>query len=414
MWRRLTQLNWGSNPYRSPRLQSAGFFLKERLLFSRTAKSAYAESEVGRGVLMDRSGISALWIIATGVIIAVLYLGRDILAPFALAVFLFLIIEGFARVIDQHSALLKRGLSRVLAILVVIGGFVGFLAMMARGIAEFGSQGDAYLVRINGLIESAYGWLQLGDAPTLTELVFNESGQAFLGTIAQATSGLTGDLVLILIYVAFLFLAQSAWPGKLDRIFEEGDQRQQVKQVGDAARQGIETYLWTQTVISALITALTYFTLLVLGVENALFLSTLIFVLNYIPTIGSIVAALVPPLFALVQPEVAAWIPGDAPNDSYVFAILVFAGVSFWQFSIGNFVQPRIMGDTLNLSALVVLLALALWGAIWGIPGMFLSAPLTVLMMILFAQSESTRWIAVLLSANGEPVSAHPSVNIEN
>ena len=374
-------------------------------------KSAYTDGNSWERAMTVKSGVSGIWIIATGVIIALLYLGRDILAPFALAVFLFLIIEGFARAIDGHSNLLKRGLSRVLAILVVIGGFVGFLALMARGIAEFGIQGDAYLARINALLASVYGWMQLGDAPTLTELVFNESGQAFLGTIASATSGLTGDLVLILIYVAFLFLAQAAWPGKLDRIFVDTDRRQQVKEVGDAARRGIETYLWTQTVISAMITGLTYVTLIALGVDNALFLSTLIFVLNYIPTIGSIVAALVPPLFALVQPEVAAWIPGEAPNDSYVFALLVFAGVSFWQFSIGNFVQPRIMGDTLNLSALVVLLALAIWGALWGIPGMFLSAPLTVLMMILFAQSDSTRWIAILLSANGEPLSHEQSTN---
>ena len=119
-------------------------------------------------------------------------------------------------------------------------------------------------------------------------------------------------------------------------------------------------------------------------------------------------------MFALVQPEIAAWIPGDAPNDSYVFAALVFLGVSVWQFSIGNFVQPRIMGDTLNLSALVVLLALAIWGAVWGIPGMFLSAPLTVLMMILFAQSDSTRWIAILLSANGEPLSHESATKAEN
>lgn len=364
--------------------------------------------------MTGQSSNTGIWIIATGVIIAMLYIGRDILAPFALAVFLFLIVEGFARVIDERSTLINRGLGRALAILVVIGGFIGFLAMMARGIAEFGSQGDAYLLRINGLIETVYTWLHLGDAPTLTELVFNESGQAFLGTIASATSGLTGDLVLILIYVAFLFLAQSAWPEKLDRVFAEPDRRQQVTDVGDAARRGIETYLWTQTVISALITALTYTTLLVLGVENALFLSTLIFVLNYIPTIGSIVAALVPPLFALVQPEIADWIPGDPPNDNYVFAALVFVGVSFWQFSIGNFVQPRIMGDTLNLSALVVLLGLAIWGAIWGIPGMFLSAPLTVLMMILFAQSDSTRWIAILLSANGEPLSREITTRTES
>lgn len=352
-----------------------------------------------------KSGISGIWIIATGVIIALLYLGRAILAPFALAVFLFLVMEGFARVIDASSELLKRGWSRVLAILVVLGGFVGFIILLARGVAQFGGQASSYETRINALIGDLYGLFHLGSAPTLTELMFDDSGQKFFGTIANATSSLTGDLVLILIYVAFLFLAQSAWPGKLDRIFPEPQRREQVRVVGEAARKGIETYLWTQTVISALITSLTYVTLIALGVENALFLSALIFVLNYIPTIGSIVAALVPPLFALVQPEVAEWIPGTSPDDSYILAGLVLGGVSFWQFSIGNFVQPRIMSDTLNLSALVVLLSLAIWGAIWGIPGMFLSAPLTVLMMIMFAQSDSTRWLAILLSANGDPLS---------
>lgn len=352
-----------------------------------------------------RSGISGIWIIATGVIIALLYLGREILAPFALAVFLFLVIEGFARTIDDRSEMLKRGWSRIIALCIVIGGFVGFLALLVRSVAQFGTQGELYVSSINQLIEDAYAVMQLGQAPTLTELVFNESGQAFFATIASATSSLTGDLVLILIYVAFLFLAQSTWPEKLNHIFPDSEQRLQVKEVGDAARKGIETYLWTQTVISALITALTYATLLVLQVDNALFLAALIFVLNYIPTIGSIVAALVPPLFALVQPGGGEWLMGQTAFTSYVFAALVFAAVSFWQFSIGNFVQPRIMGDTLNLSALVVLLALAVWGAIWGIPGMFLSAPLTVLMMILFAQNESTKWVAILLSANGKPLS---------
>ncbi len=366
-----------------------------------------------------QSSISGIWIIATGVIMAVLYLGRDILAPFALAVFLFLVMEGFARMIDARSDLLKRGGSRVLSILVVLGGFVGFIILLARGVAQFGGQAGSYEAKINALIGDIYAQFSLGAAPSLTELLFNNSGQKFFGTIANATSSLTGDLVLILIYVAFLFMAQSAWPHKLDRIFPESEQREQVREIGEQARKGIETYLWTQTVISALITALTYVTLIVLGVENALFLSALIFVLNYIPTIGSIVAALVPPLFALVQPEVAAWIPGSAPHDSYIFAGLVLAGVSFWQFSIGNFVQPRIMSDTLNLSALVVLLSLAIWGAIWGIPGMFLSAPLTVLMMILFAQSKSTRWMAILLSANGDPMSPEPvtdtvSVEVES
>lgn len=359
---------------------------------------------------MDSSTRAALWIIATGVIIALLYLARGILAPFALAVFLFLTIEGFARVINERVAFTTRKMARIAAIILVVTGFVGFVVMMAQGIAQFGGENTAdYERRINELIGNAYGLFGIQDAPTLTQLLFNETGQRLLNVIASAVGGLSSDIVLILIYIAFMFLAQSAWSKKLDAIFLDGEQREQVTEVAEAARRGIETYLWTQTVISTLITVLTYLTLIALGMENALFLSLMIFVLNYIPTIGSIVAAMVPPLFAIVQPDVPAWVPGPAAQEGLIFAALVFAGVSFWQFAIGNFLQPRIMGDSLNLSALVVLLALAIWGAIWGIPGMFLSAPLTVLMMVLFAQSNSTRWVAILLSANGDPRTGAPA-----
>ncbi|MEO0817505.1 MAG: AI-2E family transporter, partial [Pseudomonadota bacterium] len=325
---------------------------------------------------MDTATRTALWIIAAGIIIAVLYLGRGIMAPFALAVFLFLTMEGFARVLDDLVPGDQRALSRGISIVAVIGGFIGFIALMAQGIAQFGGKNAAdYERRINELIGDIYGVVGMAeDAPSLTQLLFNETGQRLIGPIANAVGELSGDIVLILIYVGFLFLAQSTWSKKLDRIFPDTEKRAQVTEVAEAARKGIESYLWTQTVVSVLITVLTYATLQLLGVENALFLSALIFVLNYIPTIGSIVAALVPPLFAIVQPDIPAWVPGTSPQDTYIYTALVFAAVSFWQFAIGNFLQPRMMGDSLNLSALVVLLSLAIWGAIWGIPGMFLSA----------------------------------------
>jgi AI-2 transport protein TqsA len=83
--------------------------------------------------------------------------------------------------------------------------------------------------------------------------------------------------------------------------------------------------------------------------------------------------------------------------------VIVFLSVSVWQFMIGNFLGPRMTSNSLNLSALVVLLSLAVWGALWGLPGMFLSAPLTVLIMIVLAQIPGARWIAVLMSADGNP-----------
>ena len=179
-----------------------------------------------------RSGVVAMWILATGVIIACLYLGRSILAPFAMAVFLFLVMEGFQRLIKDRVSFMSEGMSRAVAIFGVLLGFGLFIALLARGIAQFGEQASDYEEKINGLIGDAYGMLQLGQAPTLTEIMFDERGQRFFATIASAMGDLSGDLVIILIYIAFLFLAQSAWSPKLDRIFTERAQREQVREVG--------------------------------------------------------------------------------------------------------------------------------------------------------------------------------------
>src|SRR5262249_16178916 len=130
---------------------------------------------------------------------------------------------------------------------------------------------------------------------------------------------------------------------------------------------------------------------LLLGLENAVFWSFLIFFLNYIPTIGSVIAVALPTLFALLQRTDLGWVAAVA------------VGIGFWQFAIGNFGQPRMTGQSLNLSAVFLCLTLAVWGTVWGVTGAFLAAPLTVMLMIVCAQFPSTRWIAILLSANARP-----------
>ena len=93
---------------------------------------------------MDRATKTGIWIIATGVIVAFLYVGRGILATFAMAVFLFLVIEGFATVIDNWSHAMRRSAARAIAILTVLGGFVGFIALMAHGMSQFGRDAAEY------------------------------------------------------------------------------------------------------------------------------------------------------------------------------------------------------------------------------------------------------------------------------
>lgn len=348
---------------------------------------------------------AGVWIIAAVAIGYVLWVGRAILAPFALAAFVWLIMEGLARAIRRRT---KAPIvaAHVTAVILVIIGVVGFISILRGAVLEFATHSDAYEQRINTLIADVYAMLGLSDAPLLSQVLYSDASARFIEPLLGSAQSLASNLVLILIYIAFLYVSSATFSAKLDRVFPDVSGRRVARRVSKGIRRTMEEYLSVQTALSLITTALTYATLLALGLDNALFWAVVIFVLNYIPTVGSVLAAILPALFAIVQPEWPAWMPQD-PMWS---ALIVFLGVSVWQFTIGNFIGPRMMGDKLNLDALVVLLSLAVWGAIWGIPGMFLSAPLTVLIMIVLEQIDGARWISVILSADGKPISAQDSV----
>ena len=133
-----------------------------------------------------------------------------------------------------------------------------------------------------------------------------------------------------------------------------------------------------------------YLILIMVGVDFAAFWGFLIFLLNYIPTIGSLLGVVFPSVLALVQ------------FGTYTEPLIVLGACSAIQMTIGNFIEPRAMGSTLNVSPLVVILSLVVWGTIWGVVGMFLSVPITVALIIIFASFPATRPIAIILSRDGQ------------
>jgi AI-2 transport protein TqsA len=153
----------------------------------------------------------------------------------------------------------------------------------------------------------------------------------------------------------------------------------------------IKIYLRIKTFVSFLTAILSWIVLKIIGVDFAEFWALLIFVLNYIPTIGSIIAVLFPISFTFIQ---------FSPSLSQ-FAIVAVLLITI-QFVIGNILDPYLSGQSLNLSPFVVFLSLGLWGKIWGPLGMFLCVPLTVIISIILAKFSQTRPIAVLLSGNGK------------
>lgn len=341
-----------------------------------------------------------VWIIAIAALGAILYFLRDTLAPFALAFILWLAIDSLGAGFKRIMPALPHWLSLAISLIVVLGFLSLVFWVLARNIGVFVSNAPAYQARLEGIAVGLQHQLGFGgEAWTLKSLLAQIGPAAVVGQIAGVLQAVIGNTVLILIYLIFLFPSAAAFKRKLPLLAATAQGRAKVQAVVGSIRTSIQGYLMVQTLMSAIISIASYLTLVAIGLPYPNFWALLIFGLNYIPTIGSIVAVLVPTLFALVQ------------FNDWEHAAAVALGLHVWQFGIGTFLQPRVTGESMNLSTLVVVLSLAIWGTLWGVAGAFLAAPLTVLVMIVLAQFPDTRWLAALLSANGRPLGRHRPEN---
>ncbi|MES1156633.1 MAG: AI-2E family transporter [Alphaproteobacteria bacterium] len=340
---------------------------------------------------MDWSQRTALYVIALGVFVAALYFLREPLTQFAMALILWFSIHTLTLTVKKRLKL-PYALALPIIVVVVLGVLALVLFVIINNISALANDAGAYRARLDSLVAQIYAALHIaGSPPTLVDMLRGVDPGTIVAYIGSGLQALASSVVFIFIYLIFLFPAAGMMQRKFVAIFPDSTQRAAAQKVLASISHSMSQYLWVQTVASAITTALTYVCLLFVGLDNALFWAFLIFFLNYIPTIGSIVAVVLPTAFALVQFPTLAPVAGVA------------LGVGVWQFVIGNFVMPRMTGQSLNLSAVVVLLALSIWAAIWGIPGAFLASPITVMLMIVLAQFPSTRWIAILLSADGRP-----------
>ena len=198
-----------------------------------------------------------------------------------------------------------------------------------------------------------------------------------------------GNFILIALYVGFMLAERGQVTSKLGHLFANEKHAVEVQQTVDDIVNGLRDYIWIKTLMSVFTAAVSYAVLKWLGVDFSETWALLIFLLNYIPSIGSVLGVVFPALIALIQ--------FDTVSQFLVIAVLLSGA----QFLIGNVLEPAIMGRTLNLSPFVVMVSLAFWGMIWGLVGAFLSVPLTAAIAIACSKVQSWRWVAVLLSENG-------------
>jgi AI-2 transport protein TqsA len=336
-----------------------------------------------------RNALVVLAVIATGA--ALRWMG-GIISPLLLAVFMAVMVDGFARVIRRRVPALPPTAAVAAAIVISVVLFGAAALILANNAGSFIGRLGGYEPKLNDLIAHAAGRLGIRAPGTIDQIVGQLDPTPYLGTVAQTLQGFASSAVLVLVYLGFILASRHAFERKTVRLFQAREDRQEALQVFLRVRNSVERYLWIQTVSGAIIAVLGGALMMAAGLDDAFFWAFLIFILNYVPIVGAVVAIALPALFALVQ------------FDGYGQAALVLGGLFAITFVVGNILLPRMQGDGLNMDPLVVLMSLGFWGAILGLPGMFLSTPLTVLTMVILAQFDGSRWIAVLLSADGDPL----------
>jgi len=339
----------------------------------------------------------ALYAIVAALGFYLLIVGKALLLPVVVAIVFWYLIatlaSSYGRIqVGRHG--LPGWASLSLAILTFVALLTGVIEMARGNVEDVVAAAPTYQANLEALIDKVYRWFGVGEVPTVSQLLSKINLGSIATQLAASLTSFAGNVGIILVYVLFLLVEQSSFNAKLAAIFPNPDRRAAVKRLIDRINADIRTYIWIKTLLSVLTGGVSYVVMLIAGVDFAEFWAVIIFLLNYIPTIGSILGIVFPAVLALVQ-----------FNTLEPF-LIVLVGISATQIVVGNVLEPRMMGKTLNLSPLVIIFSLALWGTIWGVIGMFLCVPITAIAMIVMAQFPQTRPVAIFLSANGEILDA--------
>ena len=324
------------------------------------------------------------------IIVAGMKLASTLLVPFLLAVFISILIAGPFDWLQCRGLPASAALLLVLAVLVAVMILVG--SLIGSSVQDFTSTYPEYEARLKDMSNGFVNWLAGFGIHMNSELLLNyaDPGKAMkmVANILGSMGNMLTNSFMILVTVVFIMLEAASFPAKWRAGRDDADES---LPRFSATVKTINEYMGIKT-LTSLATGLVVVVLLVsIGVDYAVLWGVLAFLLNFIPNIGSIIAAIPAVLLALVQLGVVAAL---AAAGGYVVINIV----------IGTFLEPRYMGKGLGLSTLVVFLSLVFWGWVLGPIGMLLSVPLTIAIKIALEGQQQTRWMAIMLGPKIEPV----------
>lgn len=341
-----------------------------------------------------RSTVFLLGVIATVLVGWVLHVGAPILLPL---VFAFLLCGLVAPIVRRAARWRVPPAVTVVVLLSALFWMLANLGLTLRdGLTDFLGAGGG-----QSATGEALDWASIvarleerfrGSAmpETLSRLLSDGLRQLDPREVARGGVigglGFTRDLVIVLIYMIFIFAEARLFRRKIFAI--AGERREDARRVLEHVAWGIQRYLLVKTFISLMTGGLCYLLLLLLKVPYAPLLGLLTFLLNFIPTFGSIIAGILATLVAL------------AAHPTWVPALWTALGYGAVNMVLGNYLDPKIVGRELNLSPLVIVVSVVVWAGVWGVAGAFLAVPITSALQVILLSFERTHGIAILLSGS--------------
>lgn len=336
-----------------------------------------------------------LAIAATFIVIAGLKAASSFVVPVILSIFVSIILGPlYFFFVGSKIPLLKKEIPDWLAMIMVIliAGFVFFLIgkLVGNSVQEFSEELPQYQAMLSNKLQGVMAWLQGVGLPIPENGLSENFSPGMIMNLSTSVLNGLGSLLsntfLIVFTSIFILMEASIFSDKLHRAFpstELGDSK--ARTGADQVVEKIKRYASIKSIVSLMTGAIISAWLWFLDVEYPFLWGLVAFLFNFIPNIGSIIAA--------VPAVLLAWLT----SDSFTTPIMVASGYIFVNFVIGNIVEPKFMGKGLGLSTLVVFLSLLFWGWVLGPVGMLLSVPLTIIVKIMLDANESTRWIGIML-----------------
>lgn len=332
-------------------------------------------------------------LIVIGLILIFIIYSKTFLVPVILAIVLWYLINAvnsLMRMIPMVSSRIPNGMTLGLSTIFVLFILFSVGSVIGQNINSMISTAPDYRVNLEQQLSRIMAVVGYTEPISLSTMTSELDINGYLGDILNSFKNMAQQFLLILLYTFFLLIEQHTFTRKMAALRFDKERKERIATLTTNINKAVGTYIGVKFAASFTTGLLSYGVIKFVGLDFALFWAFLIFVFNFIPTIGSIVATLFPSLIALVQFD----------HLSPFFIILI--GVGFIQLCIGGILEPKLYGDSLNISPFIIVISLVLWGLLWGIVGMLLCVPITVIMINVFAQFPRTRPVAVLLSQNGK------------